>query len=127
MEICILQVKIWFQNRRMKWKRSKKSSTIETPRNGDCKKDSTDNDKSKMSTNTVVKSQNNMSGCEMYDLDDDPESEEVDIDDIDDDESRDGVLSNQNITGADNGMQSLESAKHIFALNQFQTFQKDGV
>ncbi|XP_062578287.1 motor neuron and pancreas homeobox 1-like [Saccostrea cucullata] len=67
------QVKIWFQNRRMKWKRSKKASDPFRKSGEDRTKGTT------TASETAATSSE-----EMYDLD--PESEDIDIDDVDDDD-----------------------------------------
>ncbi|KAK3105606.1 hypothetical protein FSP39_001601 [Pinctada imbricata] len=118
------QVKIWFQNRRMKWKRSKKSSNLENRHHSDTKKEAEDKTKvNNTETNKTYEKQN--CDTEIYEMDDDdPESEEVDIDDIDDDESHDIELANQNLQ---NRMQALEASKPAFSMTHCHNFPKENI
>ncbi|XP_069121593.1 motor neuron and pancreas homeobox 1-like [Argopecten irradians] len=83
------QVKIWFQNRRMKWKRSKKPSSESSQKRV--------SDGEKGSSHFLAhKGEKTQSDDKSDSFDIDPESEDVDIDDDDEDdldcESRDGDI-----------------------------------
>ncbi|XP_033726694.1 motor neuron and pancreas homeobox protein 1-like [Pecten maximus] len=83
------QVKIWFQNRRMKWKRSKKPSSEPS------QKRVSEGDKGN-SHYLTQKGEKPQSDDKLDTFDNDPESEDVEIDDDDDDdldcESHDGDI-----------------------------------
>ncbi|KAL3836746.1 hypothetical protein ACJMK2_022163 [Sinanodonta woodiana] len=111
------QVKIWFQNRRMKWKRSKKVG-VEAE-----KKDDAPESKSSTS-NQELKGARDLEDIERdsdIDMSDDPDMDDIDIEDT---ESRDEVVNDKDSTMNSHGILGQPSAYAQGVVGQLPSYSQ---
>jgi hypothetical protein len=105
------QVKIWFQNRRMKWKRSKKSPQEHQRRPGEDKR--TDND---ISSDRL---QSNVSdNVDLFQMDDDSD---IDIDDVDSDSNDENIMTIEGVSKTHADLLCMNQSE--FTPNQYNMLQ----